>query len=136
MLEGYLFESDKFHRDLLPRFSHSQSWWLIEWFMGFVFLARAWGNVGNTQRMRHTLAFALEARRRLMDPQKPPSPVERSNIRWWLAVAKERAAVFTPHTQQLLDQLGESLDKNDSRLMFRLIDDILLPARAPWAGTS
>ncbi len=136
LLEGYLFESDEFHRQLLPRFSHSKSWWLIEWFMGFVFLARAWGDVGNTQRMRYALGFALEARRKLMDSEEPLSTVERSNLRWWLAVARERAAAFTPRTRQLLDQLRESLDKNDSRLVFRLIDDILLPAKAPWAGKS
>lgn len=136
LLEGYLFESDQFHRDLLPLFSQSQSWWLIEWFMGFVFLARAWGVVGNMQRMRYALNFALEARRKLMDPEEPLSTVERNNLRWWLGVAKERVAAFTPRTRQLLDQLGESLDNNDSRLVFRLIDDILLPGKAPWAETS
>jgi len=131
-LEGLLFESENFHRELLPQFRHNQSWYLIEWFMGFVFLARAWGEVGNSECMQRSLAFALDARRKLMNHEEPLSNIERSNLRWWIAVAKERATSFAPRTWQLIEQLSESLDSGDSRVVYRLIDDILLPTTAPW----
>jgi len=135
-LEGLIAECENYHRDYMPTFKNAESWWHIEWFMGLVFLARAWVQLGYPERAKPGLVYALDARRNLMGHDAHLSAVERANLRWWLSVAKDRTIAFGPRSRDLLDRLAAAVNKGERRAVHQVIDDLLLPELPPWKGGS
>ncbi len=54
-LQGYILECENLHRELMPVFKAEEKWSTIEWFMGLVFVAKAWAAVGNQEKMQAAL---------------------------------------------------------------------------------
>jgi tetratricopeptide (TPR) repeat protein len=133
-LEGYLQVCESFHIESMPKFEDEPEWYYIEWFMGFVFLAKAWGAVGNYERMQQDLIFALDARRRIMKPQPSLSKVERANLEWWLAVSRGPGNVLAPDFIKKLDRLNSALNGGDSAAVHGALADVVGRYVAPWSG--
>lgn len=131
-LEGLLVECENYHREYMPIFQIAESWWQIEWFMGLVFLARAWAQLGRPERARQCLVYALDMRRKLIGRNAQLSAVERANLRWWLAVAKDRTTAFDSRSYELIDRLAAAVEQGDRQSVRLVIDDLLVPALPPW----
>lgn len=131
-LEGHLQECENFHRECMPKFAGEPEWYYIEWFMGFVFIAKAWAAVGNHSRMQMSLALALDARRRIMKAGDSLSAVERANLEWWLAVARGPGNVFNADFTKRLDRLDQALRNRQAPAIAAAIDDIVGPFVPPW----
>ena len=116
----------------MPKFAGEPEWYYIEWFMGFVFIAKAWAAVGNYTRMQTSLALALDARRRIMKATESLSAVERANLEWWLAVARGPGNVFAADFTKRLDRLDQTLKSPDAAATAAAIDDIVGPFVPPW----
>lgn len=131
-IEGLIAECDNYHRDYMPTFEKAESWWLIEWFMGLVFLARAWAEVGYQEKAKQSLVYALAARRKLIGHDAHLSAVERTNLRWWLSVARDRTTSFDPRSRELVERLAAAVDQGQRQGVHQAIDDLLLPVLPPW----
>lgn len=130
-IEGYLVECEEYHMKFMPLFEAERVWFTIEWFMGLVFLAKAWGDVGNTDRMHVLLLRALDFRRKLILPSDGLSDVEQANLRWWLSVARERHSAFAHVSIDLIEKLGTALDRCSPRSVVVLIDGLLWSLGGP-----
>ena len=133
-LQGYLQECENLHFEHMPRFQVEPEWYYIEWFMGFVFLAKAWGSLGKFAQMQRMLVNALDARRRILRPSTTLSSVERANIEWWLAVAKTGTAGFEPGFTRAIDRLEVAIAKNDAASVGTAIEDLVGPFVPPWSS--
>lgn len=131
-LEGYLVECENLHREHMPSFAMAPEWSRIEWFMGLVFIAKAWGQLGASEKAKHALIYALDSRRRLLLDEGQLSGVERSNLKWWYSVAIERSVVFDRSSRKLLENIAEAVDQGDRAVIKRLIQDFLVPLLPPW----
>lgn len=135
-LEGYLQMCESLHLESMTRFESEPDWYYIEWFMGFVFLAKAWGAVGNRERMQQDLVFALDARRRIMKPTLSLSAVETANLQWWLAVARTQGNVLTPDFMKKVERLDSAVKSGDAAAVHRAIADVVGWYISPWGGPS
>jgi len=131
-LEGLLVECENFHRERMPAFRTAPSWWLIEWFMGLVLIARAWAQLGRPDRARTCFVHALDARRKLLGNEGELNAVERDNLRWWLATARDSSAGFDSHSRDLIERMGSAIESGQLECIRRIIDDLLLPMLPPW----
>lgn len=131
-LEGLLVECENLHRQNMPVFASAVEWSRIEWFMGLLFIARAWSQLGNDARARQLLVFALAARQKLLPNEGQLSPVEQSNLRWWLSVAVERMATFDSRSQDLLERLASTVETGSRAEVRAIVDDFLFPLIPPW----
>jgi hypothetical protein len=132
-LQGYLQECENLHLEHMPRFQVDPEWYYIEWFMGFVFLARAWGSLGHYAQMQRTLVKALDARRRMLRTSAQLSTVERANLDWWIRVAKTGTDGFEPEFATAVGRLEEALEENDFAGLELAIEDIVGPFVPPWS---
>jgi tetratricopeptide (TPR) repeat protein len=132
-LEGLLVECENYHREFMPIFEHTESWFLIEWFMGLVFLARSWSHVGQPERAKQCLIFALNARRKLISHDEVLNSVEISNLRWWLAVAKDRSTGFDFRSYEMIEHMEAALNIGNRGAIDRVIEDFLMRFLAPWS---
>lgn len=135
-LEGHLQECENLHYELMPTFKNEPEWFYIEWFMGLVFLAKAWGALGQYSRMEVALAKALDARRHIMQPAAPISVVERANLEWWLSVARGQGNVFDSDFVKRVDRLDAALRSNETTAVAMATEDILRRFSSPWSGNS
>jgi hypothetical protein len=134
-IEGYLSECENLHFENMPQFLSEPAWYYIEWFMGLVFLAKAWGGLGHFTHMQRTLVKALDARRRLLVPASDLSPVERANLEWWLSVARMYHNVgFEPDFSKMLDRVEAALRANDLSALRSSIDEIVALFLPQWAS--
>jgi len=131
-LEGYLLECDSLHFEYMPLFISNTGWYYIEWFMGLVFLAKAWGSLGRYQKMQRDLVAAIDARRRLMPPNREVSDVERANLRWWLSVAQEQRGHLESTFILQLDKLDQAVELNQSGVIDTVIEDIIEAFMPQW----
>ena len=134
-LEGYLLECDSLHFEHMPQFEANASWYYIEWFMGLVFIAKAWGALGRFTRMQRDLISALDARRRLLMPQRQLSTIERANLQWWLSVAREGNGHFESILISQIARLSDAVASNDNATVSSIIDDILDAFMPQWSRT-
>jgi len=130
-LEGLLISCENLHREYMPQFASERAWSCIEWFMGLVFIAQSWKQLGNAPKAQQVLVHALIARRQLIGGEGQLSEVERANIHWWLAVATDRLTLFGSASAELLTRLGETESRSDA---LAIIDEILLPYVPPWGA--
>lgn len=131
-LQGYLQECENLHVEHMPRFQSDPEWYYIEWFMGFVFLAKAWGALGKFHKMQTMLAQALDARRRILGASMALTVVERANLDWWLAVAKSGSQGFDSDFAKLVDRFAASVAANELATLASRIEDIVRFAVPPW----
>lgn len=125
-LEGYVVESDNLHRDKMPLFNDRKHWLYIEWFMGLVFLAKAWGNSGDSIKMILYLLQALWCRRQLLNGSRPLTKVEQDNLRWWLHTASSEAAKSMSRGFNVgVEQLAQALSFGRIDDVLQQIDDLL-----------
>jgi len=129
-IRGDLEEADRYHRDLLARFRSHPRWMYIECFMAMVFLARAWGSVGNGQQAEIYFLEALHARRRLLGTTSELTTVEVSNLRWWSTTVTTTSGLTGTLYQQAvrLSSLLQGAINHAAVLAF--IDEIIRPVRA------
>jgi nucleoside phosphorylase len=130
-LVGYIVECENLHRELMPLFRSQERWWLIEWFMGLVFLARAWGAVGDRARMTSTLLHALHTKRRSM-PHTSLSPVDRINLQWWLDVAFSAPNGPDPLLLHKIESIRRALSTFQDEEVLSQVSDLLLLHLPPW----
>lgn len=134
-LEGYLQQCENLHRECMPKFLAAPDWYYIEWFMGLVFIGKAWGAIGKYQQMQVSLALALDARRRIMRPAPSLSNVERANLQWWLGVARGPGGVFDAGFLRKLDKFDQAL-RQDGPMVQVAIDEIVQPFVPPWSASN
>lgn len=130
-LIGYIVECENLHRELMPHFRQQERWWLIEWFMGLVFLARAWGAVGERARMTLSLLHALQTKRRSMSNSRL-TPVDRINLQWWLDVAFSAPSGPDPLIVPKLEAIQNSLAAFSDEEVLRHVSGLLLLHLPPW----
>ena len=131
-LEGYLRESENLHLEHMPKFQAVPDWYYIEWFMGFVFLAKAWGSLDKFVQMQRMLVKALDARRRILGSSTALTIVERANLEWWLGIAKTYFDKCDPEFAAGVNRLQVALSKNDATAVAIAIEEIIGPIVSPW----
>lgn len=131
-LEGYLLECDSLHFEYMPLFISNTGWYYIEWFMGLVFLAKAWGSLGRYPKMQRDLVAAMDARRRLMPPNREISDVERANLQWWHSVAQEQREHLERTFIIQIDKLDQAVALNQSGVIDAVIGDIIETFMPQW----
>lgn len=117
-------ESHSLHRARLPLFDKYKRWSQIEWFMGLTLLAKAYVSVGDDFRAAQELSFALMQRVRMLDARGSLSPVELSNIRWWLSVATSLRKEPLPGWFLALDRLGLALSDPSAQSVRSALEDV------------
>lgn len=135
-LEGYVHHCANLHMDLMPRLKTDPRWFGIEWFMALVFLAKAWGAVGSPERKTNALVHALLARRKLIGPERPLTPIERANLAWWGEVALTEPMPVQPALTRHAERLQTHLAGLDDRAVIQVLDEALLYVAPPWEVAS
>jgi hypothetical protein len=130
-LYGLVVHCDNLHRELMEPFSSRQRWWQIEWFMGLVFLAKAWGYLKQHDRMLFCLIHALSFRRSMLANPSTLTNIERANLEWWTEVAFSSREMLTKHFTRRVEQLHAALLHLDYVSVLTTVDDLLLEFRSP-----
>jgi hypothetical protein len=123
-LHRLTLESGALHRERLPLFGSYARWSQIEWFMGLTLLAKSYVAIGDHFRASQELCFALMARRAMLSADRPLTPIEAANLRWWLATAGSVAKEPVPGWFAAIDQLGAALSGGSTALVFAALDEI------------
>jgi len=108
-LEGLVAKCENLHHELLPYFSGSPAWQSIEAFMGYVFIAEAWGALGCAGPFRRALLRAIGYRAATMRRGAAPSEVERMNLFWIASVANDGRQLLTAALRKEFVALQTSL---------------------------
>ena len=132
-LHGIILGSEDLHRSILPKFAAQSDWMYIEWFMGLVLLAKSYSVAQDIQRAWFSLLYALSARMEMMDETALSlSAVERGNITWWCNTAKT-VKLQNPSSRVGVERLAESVAKDDVRMVWVNMRDLVWPVQAPWS---
>jgi len=129
-IRGDIAKADRYHQELLQLFSTHPKWMYIECFMAMVFLARAWGAIGNIAQAELYFMEALHARLRLLAGRDELNSVEKSNLRWWCnsVIATHGLSSLIHHQAE---QLSDMLDATPSASnILSLITEITKPIAA------
>jgi hypothetical protein len=131
-LEGMVAKCERLHEELMPLFASQARWFQIEWFMGLVFLGKAYGALGEPVKMVQMLTNALAARRGMLAPTATFSLVDYANVEWWISAASYPTAGQDREFRVLVERLRECLQGRDTHAIVRAIDAILRNNRPPW----
>jgi hypothetical protein len=130
-LRGITAESERLHRELLPKFAAPSGWLLIEWFMGSVLISRGYAGAGDYQRAHAALLRALDARVQMLPVPRAGNPVLRGNLRWWCHEAKHLRG-WSPVFDRQIDELEGSLETLDDARLWAKIGELLSSGNRPW----
>lgn len=129
-LIGEIAKSDDYHQKYMRLFGSNPKWMYIEGFMAMVFLAKAWGYVGDKTKSEHYFLEALYARRKLFANSDKFTEVERSNLNWWISNVQSTKGL-SDNFMKFVDQLSSELIKDcDAYSIFRIIDNLIEPVSA------
>ena len=131
-IEGYIIESENRHREHMMLFKTHDRWYQIEWFMGLVFLAKAWASMKNQERMIYCLLHALLMRRKMFKDQENLGKIERANLQWWLDVSSSSGMRLNRTFERGIEKLRYALMNDEHGEVIKIIDDILIPISPPW----
>lgn len=128
-VRGDTEKADRYHQELMELFRSQPKWMWIEFFMAMVFLARAWGSIGNSLRAEYYFLEALHARRRLLESGRGLTAVEQSNLRWWVAnVCSTENMSKSLYAQ--CEELSSLLTASSPAAIVEKVDEIIQPVRA------
>lgn len=130
-LYGLVVRCDNLHHELMGSFNGRRRWWQIEWFMGLVFLAKAWGSLRQGDRMFVCLLHALSFRRSMFADSKVLNDIERSNLKWWVEVALLFRDLLTKQFVRSVEQLQAALFENNDVAVLVRVDDLVREIRPP-----
>lgn len=131
-LEGFLIACENLHGEYMPLFRSARRWSRIEKFMALVFLARAWGQIGSSDRAKSHLVHSLHERRRMITHEGRLSKRERWNLDWWGSVANECMAGFDRRSREAVESIALAVEGGDRRNVQRSIQEFLKPFLPPW----
>jgi hypothetical protein len=125
-LELLLQETEELHNKYLGDFQFRPNWFDLEWFMGLVFIGKAWGTVGNVFRMSLCLIFALQHKRYLLGPQTTLTAIDRENLYWWLGAAEDCGDRLPDwKLNPLLQKLRLALDSHADLKVVQIVDELI-----------
>lgn len=124
-LFGLVIRADNAHRELMGSFADQPRWSQIEWFMGWVFLAKAWGSLQQRDQLYLALLHGLAARRTLLRRNAPLDNVERMNLNWWIEVALSFRSLLDSKFTQAVERMKGALSINQNEEVLRLIDGLV-----------
>jgi hypothetical protein len=133
-LRGYIVECANLHEEIMPRYQSRPQWSMIEWFMGLVFLAKAWASVGDVMHATFTLLHALRVRLELMPAAGALTDVERSNVQWWLSVATTVALPGDRIIRSAAEGIAAALAMNDRGALKVVASPIIFSFSPPWTS--
>jgi hypothetical protein len=130
-LYGLVTQCDNLHHELMGNFKTQKAWWQIEWFMGLVFLAKAWGHLKQPDRTLFCLLNSLSIRRQMLSEHSTLSQIERSNLQWWINVALASNDILTKQFLTSVTQLQTAMADKEGATLVVAIDDLLRPFMPP-----
>jgi hypothetical protein len=130
-LHGATLESERLHREVLPRFDAPDNWTLIEWFMGSVLLSRGYAGAGDCHRAHDTLVRALEARVRMLASPRVIDVVFLGNLRWWCAAAR-RIRGWSKVFDRQVEGLEGCLESGNESGLWSALGEVLQAGSIPW----
>jgi hypothetical protein len=135
-LHGLVVQCDNLHNELMSSFKTRQRWWKIEWFMGLVFLAKAWGKLKQSDRMLLCLLHALSVRRQMLLNSETLTQVERANFEWWINVALSSKEFLTGQLVASVEKFQMALFQKKDADAIRQIDEMIRHIQPPDARGS
>ncbi len=130
-LEGFVVHCDNLHNELMASFHGRERWSQIEWFMGLVFLAKAWGHLKQNDRMLWRLLHALKIRRGMFIESDKLTGIEHANLEWWIGVAISFNDLMPKHLVRSIDRFHSALQEKDYRTVLISIDDLVREISRP-----
>jgi tetratricopeptide (TPR) repeat protein len=135
-LRGYVVECANLHAELMPLYQRRPLWAQIEWFMGLVFLAKAWASLGDVPNATFALLHALRFRVDLLPAEGMLSAVEHANLVWWLSVASHLQDGGDVIIRTAAHRMSTAVDSHDRRTVKLTAASVLYPILPPPLGAA
>ena len=132
-LEGHLQECENLHLEHMPTFQVEPEWYYIEWFMGFVFLAKAWGSLGDLPKCSGCSSRRWMHGADFFDHQQPSPQWNGPILEWWLSIATKWVHKCELEFAKSIGRLEVAMKESNSAAIATAIDDIVGPFVAPWS---